>query len=77
MRIEGNDTESGCVLSVGFGCVTIVRDEAVPVSWLAAILTRAKDAGWLEAMGPVDEFPADHALMLDPAAAQNLREREG
>jgi hypothetical protein len=65
VRIEGNDTEGGCHLTVGHSCVTTV-DMDIPVTWLAAVLTHAKDIGWENAMGEKWLFPADYALMRDP-----------
>jgi hypothetical protein len=65
VRIEGNDTENSCDISVGHSCVTTVSC-TIPVTWLAAILTHAKDIGFVNAMGDVGKFPADYALMCDP-----------
>jgi hypothetical protein len=65
VRVEGNDTESGCRISVGHSCVTTV-DCDIPVTWLAAILTNAHDVGFVNAMGDKAKFPADYALLCDP-----------
>lgn len=53
-------------VEVGHSCVITVR-ETIPVTWLAAILTHAKDVGFANAMGDKRMFPADVALMCNPA----------
>lgn len=58
-----------CNLRVGHSCVITV-DQEIPVTWLAAILTRALDVGFIEAMGDPELFPADYALMCDPEEKQ-------
>ena len=67
VMISGNDTEDKCRVEVGHSCV-VTCDVEIPVTWLAAILTHAKDIGFENAMGATDNFPADYALMCNPPA---------
>lgn len=66
VRLEGNDTEDSCLLSVGHGSVTTLSDVVVPVTWLAAVLTHAHDVGFVNAMGDKAKYPADYALQCNP-----------
>ena len=52
-------------VKVGHSCIVTVR-ETMPVTWLAAVLTHAKDIGFANAMGDKRKFPADYALMCNP-----------
>ena len=63
--LEESQRKGFCRVRVGHSCVITV-DQDVPVTWLAAILTRAKDAGLKESMGDPSNFPADYALMCNP-----------
>lgn len=65
VALSKHENPGWCYLEVGHSCVGTVQ-AGLPVTWLAAVLTRAKDRGWLEAMGDPEEFPADYALMCDP-----------
>jgi hypothetical protein len=65
VRLEQTETEGVCRIEVGHSCVRTVSQN-IPVTWLAAILTHAKDIGFTAAMGDAEKFPADYALMCDP-----------
>jgi len=65
VAIERVDKDQHCRVRVGHSCVITV-DEIIPVTWLAAILTYAKDIGFDNAMGDKEKFPADYALGCDP-----------
>ncbi len=67
VEIEETETEGQCHIRVGHSCVVTVNCE-LPVTWLAAILTHAKNIGFENAMGERDEFPADYAIMCDPSS---------
>lgn len=67
VRLSEAKRDGWCNLEVGHSCVITVSQE-IPVTWLAAILTRAKDVEFISAMGDPEEFPADYALMCDPEA---------
>lgn len=45
VRLASTEREGFCALEVGETCVVTVR-EVIPVAWLAAVLTQAKDEGW-------------------------------
>ena len=65
VRLAPGEKEGMCRIEVGHSCVVTV-DREIPVTWLAAVLTHAKDIGWIAAMGDRELFPADYALMCDP-----------
>lgn len=65
VHLEQSEREGYCRVEVGHSCVVTVDCE-LPVTWLAAILTNAKDVGFRSAMGDFGQFPADYALMCDP-----------
>lgn len=67
VRIDKTDREGIVDIEVGHSCVITVRHE-LPVTWLAALLTHAKDIGFENAMGDREQFPADYALMCDPVS---------